>query len=163
MTASPPSLAAPTADRLQRFARRLGLIRHAEFWLGAADATRSLHEIRARVVAVTAETPDTKSLHLRPNARWRGHLAGQYTAVEVEIDGVRVRRCYSISSAPSDPILTLTVKRVPGGRVSNWLHDHVAPGEVLVLGPAAGDFVAPAAAAPPPRCCCTAAAAVSRR
>jgi ferredoxin-NADP reductase len=100
------------------------------------------------VVSVTAETPDVKTFVLRPNRAWRGHLAGQHTVVEVEIEGVRVRRCYSISSAPGDALPAITVKRVPGGRVSAWLHDRVRPGHVLGLSPAAGDFVLPDGAPP---------------
>jgi ferredoxin-NADP reductase len=129
-------------------ARRLLLDRQAEFWIGELDATRSLGEIRARVEAVVDETHDVKTFMLRPNARWRGHRAGQHTLVEVEIEGVRVRRPYSLSSAPGDAHLAVTVKRAPGGRVSGWLHDHVRPGHVLGLGAATGDFVLPEPAPP---------------
>ena len=125
-------------------ARRMFLDRQAAFWVGELDPVRSLAEVRARVTEVITETGDTKTFVLRPNAAWRGHRAGQYTAVEVEIGGVRTRRCYSISSAPGDARVSLTVKRVPGGRVSTWLHEHVRAGDVLRLGAAAGDFVLPA-------------------
>jgi ferredoxin-NADP reductase len=140
------------ADLLRTFTRRLFLDRQAAFWLDQLHATWSPREIRARVVEVVTETPDAKTFVLRPNRHWTGHRAGQYTTVEVEIDGVRHRRCYSISSAPSDPRVTITVKRVAGGKVSPWLHEHVRPGHVLRLGPAAGDFVLdadPVAAATP--------------
>jgi ferredoxin-NADP reductase len=123
-------------------ARHLLLDRHAEFWLDQVAPGRSLTETRARVVKVIAETADMRTFVLRPNRRWTGHSAGQYTTVDVEIDGVRVRRCYSLSSAPGDQ-LAITVKRVAGGRVSTWMHDHVGVGDVLVLGAAAGDFVLP--------------------
>lgn len=131
------------ARRVSGWASRLLLDRDAEFWLGQLDAVRSLSQIRARVVEVIAESPDTRTFVLRPNGLWRGHRAGQFTAVEVEIDGVRTRRCYSISSAPHQPLVSITVKRVPGGRVSGWLHDHLLPGQVLGLGPAAGELVLP--------------------
>ncbi|HEX9102774.1 MAG TPA: ferredoxin reductase, partial [Polyangia bacterium] len=124
-------------------ARRLFLDRQARFWAGRLDGRWALDEPRARVVAVVDETRDVKSFVLRPGARWAGHRAGQYTTVEVEIDGVRVRRCYSLSSAPGDPLLRITVKRTPGGRVSRWLHEHVRRGDLLHLGAAAGDFVLP--------------------
>ena len=81
--------------------QRLFLDRQAAFWLGEVDPLRSLEEIRARVVRVIHETADTRTFVLRPNAAWRGHRAGQYTTVEVEIEGARVRRCYSVSSASS--------------------------------------------------------------
>lgn len=126
-----------------RWARRLMLDRHAEHWLGELAPLRSLSQARARVERVVAETPDTRTFFLRPNRHWRGHRAGQFTTVELEIDGVRRSRCYSISSAPGEALLSITVKRVPSGRVSGWLHDRVGPGAVLGLGSAAGDFVLP--------------------
>src|SRR5262245_9999986 len=133
-----------SGDRIAaRLARRFFLDRHAEFWLGELQRTWSLSEIRARVVDVVAETRDAKTFLLRPNAHWRGHRAGQHTTLEVEIDGVRVRRCYSISSAPSERLVSITVKRVPQGRVSRWMHEHLHPGDIVRLGPAAGDFVLP--------------------
>jgi ferredoxin-NADP reductase len=124
-------------------ASRLFLDRQAEFWLRELGAIASFEEIRARVVDVVAETKDAKTFALRPNAHWSGHSAGQYATIEVEIDGVRLRRCYSISSAPSSRLLSITVKRLPGGRVSGWLHDNVRPGDVLMLQPAAGEFILP--------------------
>ena len=46
-----------------------------------------------------------------------------------------------MSSAPeTDADLTVTVKRVPGGLVSNWLHDHVSEGDVLDSTKPAGVF-----------------------
>lgn len=119
------------------------LDRHAEFWLGELGSTWSSSAIRARVVAVVAETADTRSFVLAPNGRWPGHRAGQYVPIEVEIDGVRVRRCYSISSGASAPgdRITITVKRVVDGRVSGWLHDRLRPGTVIGLGHPAGEFV----------------------
>jgi len=140
-----------TMSSLRRFAatwretatRRLFLREGVELWLHELDPIWSLTEIRARVVDVVRETADVKTFVLRPNRRWHGHRAGQYTTIEVEINGVRVRRCYSISSSPADPRVAITVKRVPGGRVSSWLHDHVGAGDVIVLGAAAGDFVLP--------------------
>ena len=52
--------------------------------------------------------------------------AGQYLTIRVEIDAAEVERCYTISSPPIRPsALTITVKRVPGGPVSNWLHDNL--------------------------------------
>lgn len=124
-------------------ASSLFLDRHAEFWLRELGSIGSLAEIRARVVDTIVETADAKTFVLRPNARWRGHSAGQYATIEAEIDGVRVRRCYSISSAPSSRLVSVTVKRLPDGRVSGWLHDNVKPGDVLTLRPAAGEFVLP--------------------
>jgi ferredoxin-NADP reductase len=106
--------------------------------------TWSLGRIKARVLAVIAETPDTTTFVLRPNRNWPGFRAGQHVGVEVEIDGIRHQRRYSLSSAPRRArSIAITVKRQPGGTVSNWLHDHLHVGDTLALEPPAGGFVLP--------------------
>lgn len=62
---------------------------------------------------------------------------GQYLTLTVYVEGQPIQRCYTISSPPTRPgSLTITVKRVPGGPVSNWLHDQVRVGDSLhVEGP----------------------------
>jgi stearoyl-CoA 9-desaturase NADPH oxidoreductase len=134
-------------ESLRAAAKRLFLDEQAEFWLGELRATWSLRELRARVVAITDETPDTKTFVLRVGRRWPGHVPGQYVPVEIELDGVRVRRCYSISGATARTI-AITVRRVPGGRVSPWLHAHLRVGDVLRLGRPAGELVVRDATAP---------------
>jgi ferredoxin-NADP reductase/ferredoxin len=64
-------------------------------------------------------------------------LPGQFLGLTLEIDGQTVKRSYSISSSPSRPMaLEMTVKRIPGGLVSNWLAENVRPGHRLkVKGP----------------------------
>lgn len=124
-------------------ARRLFLDRHARFWMRALDPLLSPDTIRARVLRVIDETAAVRTFVLAPNAHWRRHVAGQHTRIEVEIAGVLERRFYSIASPPSAPHLSLTVKRVPNGRVSGWLHDNLRPGAVVGLCPATGDFVLP--------------------
>src|SRR4051812_32764561 len=122
--------------------RRWFLDRHADFWLAELGSAWSSSELRARVVEIIVETADTRTFVLAPNRHWPGHRAGQYVPVAVEIDGARVKRCYSISSGASlpgrDRRIAITVRRVPGGRVSNHLHDHVKPGDILALGTPAG-------------------------
>jgi glycine betaine catabolism B len=54
---------------------------------------------------------------------------GQFVTLQLQIDGRPVSRCYTISTPPTRPhLLGITVKRQPGGVVSNWLHDTMAPG-----------------------------------
>jgi ferredoxin-NADP reductase len=54
---------------------------------------------------------------------------GQFVTLALQIDGRPVSRCYTISTPPTRPhLLGITVKRQPGGLVSNWLHDTMAPG-----------------------------------
>jgi ferredoxin-NADP reductase len=91
---------------------------------------------------VRQETHDVKSFFFRaPNERTFVFEPGQFITLELEIDGESVNRCYTISSPPTRPhTISITVKRVPGGKVSNWLHDNLqAGGRIRVLGPA-GEF-----------------------
>jgi len=97
-----------------------------------------------RVKEVVQETDDTCSLVLDVPAElqdtFRYH-AGQFCTFRVEVGGEELHRCYSMSSAPEvDTDLTVTVKRVPDGAVSNWLNDRVAEDDVLEVAKPAGVF-----------------------
>ena len=92
---------------------------------------------------VRPETHDVKTIVLE--ARGRPHLfhyrPGQFLTFDFEINGERINRCYTISSTPTRPhLISITSKRVPGGPVSNWLHDRLKPGmELCATGPM-GEF-----------------------
>ncbi|MFO1495024.1 MAG: ferredoxin reductase [Lysobacterales bacterium] len=99
----------------------------------------------ARVVALVDETPDTRSLLLQPVRRWPQHRAGQHVVLEVEIDGRRLYRSFSLSSAPTpDRRIRITVKRGAQARVSAWLQAQVQVGDVLRISAPVGEFLAPA-------------------
>jgi ferredoxin-NADP reductase len=91
---------------------------------------------------VRQETHDVKSFFFKaPGERTFVFEPGQFITLELDIDGEQINRCYTISSAPTRPhTISITVKRVPGGKVSNWLHDNLVAGSaVRVLGPS-GEF-----------------------
>ncbi len=112
--------------------------------LTALHPMLSLHQVRARVVRIIQETPDTKTFVLQPNAHWQDAQAGQYVSVRCEMNGRMVERPYSLSSMAGAQNLAITVKRQPLGRMSEYLHHHVEVGTVLTLSQAAGDFTLPA-------------------
>ena len=89
-------------------------------------------------IGLRQETHDVMSFTLRADEPTMLRFdPGQYVTLTAEIDGEPMSRCYTIASAPTRPdCLTITVKRVPGGPVSNWLHDAVQTGTRLwVTGP----------------------------
>jgi glycine betaine catabolism B len=96
-------------------------------------------------VDVRDETHDVKTFSFRaPQPRLFSFTAGQYMVFELEIDGEKVSRCYSLSSSPLRPSsVSITVKRVAGGRVSNWLHEHLRPGQLVAVRGPAGQFTLP--------------------
>lgn len=111
------------------------------------------HEYHRLTVAdVVDETPDARSFVLdvpSPLAALFAYDAGQFCTFRATIGGEPVVRCYSMSSAPAvaDPF-TVTVKRVPGGKMSNWMNDALAPGDAIEVLPPAGLFVLRAVGTP---------------
>ncbi len=66
---------------------------------------------------------------------------GQFVTLELTIDGKRYLRSYTISSSPSRPhLIEISVKRVKGGVVSNYLHDHLHIGDSVLMKPPGGKF-----------------------
>lgn len=116
-------------------------------------------EVRARVVSIHRENPDAvgsapvATLTLQPTSTWRGHRAGQYVQVGVELPGSarRMTRCFSISSAASLPgeRITLTIRANDEGQVSRFLVNEAQPGQMLHLSQAEGDFTIHESAATP--------------
>ncbi|WP_320780678.1 globin domain-containing protein [Streptomyces sp. CRN 30] len=93
----------------------------------------------AEIVGHELRTPDIAVLSLRPDQPYP-FLAGQYTSLETPW-WPRIWRRYSFASAPrSDGLLSLHVKAVPAGWVSNALVHRARPGDVLRLGPPAGSM-----------------------
>lgn len=108
--------------------------------LGLVNPAFSVRQLHAIVLGVDAEGPRAATIRFRPGPGWRGHQAGQWVRVGVEIDGVRHWRSYSLSSAPGQtPSITVTAK----GLVSTELVRRIKPGDVLHLGDPQGDFVLP--------------------
>ena len=87
---------------------------------------------------VRAETHDVRTfVFAARNPRLFRFKPGQFMTFDWPIGEEPVQRCYTIASSPSRPdTVSITVKRVPGGPVSNWLHDNLVPGmEVRAAGP----------------------------
>jgi len=120
----------------------------ASHYLELLNPRWASHALHARVEALRDETPDARTLTLRPGRGWRRHRAGQHVRVGVPIGGTVHLRTYSISSHPEreDGCITITVKALPDGRVSRHLAREVRPGAQLLLGLPQGDFVLPEAA-----------------
>jgi ferredoxin-NADP reductase len=112
-----------------------------ERYIGMIDPTWSRRDVRAKIVNVERQTPRSATLTLEPNSNWSGFKAGQHVGVTVEIDGVLTTRYYSPASAEGSKKLELTITAHPGGKVSQHLVSNAAPGMVVGLSPAEGDFV----------------------
>jgi ferredoxin-NADP reductase len=78
------------------------------------------------------ETKEPQLFHFSP---------GQFVGIQLEIDGERHNRSYTIASSPSRPhSLELTIKKEDGGAVSPWLHQNIIVGSSLEIRGPAGRF-----------------------
>ncbi|MBL8700062.1 MAG: 2Fe-2S iron-sulfur cluster binding domain-containing protein [Alphaproteobacteria bacterium] len=102
---------------------------------------------------IRAETIDSASLRFAVPEALRADFAftpGQHLTLRATIDGADVRRSYSICSALDDGELRIAIRRVAGGRFSNWALDTLKPGDRIDVMPPAGSFGPPPA---PERAC----------
>lgn len=99
------------------------------------------------VIATRRETADglVVAFDMSPKLAF---TPGQYLTLRTEIDGAAEQRCYSICSAPDDPVVEVAIKRVPGGRFSEWAHQFMKPGAVLDVMAPEGRFGCTPGAAP---------------
>ena len=123
-----------TPEQLDAFTQEARQAREAR--MSRAGEVLTVCEVRrptADAVTIVFENPRDAPLVYRP---------GQFVTLVVAPDGEEVRRAYSMCSDPtgSNETLAVTVKRVEGGLVSNWLNAGVAVGDrIQVLGPS-GEF-----------------------
>lgn len=100
------------------------------------------HPLRVR--RVVPETAEASSFVLDVPGDLRAaftYEAGQFLTFRVRVGDEVHHRCYSMSSAPGvDAELQVTVKRVPGGVVSNWMIDSLGPDDVVEASVPAGVF-----------------------
>ncbi|WP_231123371.1 ferredoxin reductase [Nocardioides sambongensis] len=101
-------------------------------------------QVKGRIVAVQAETADAATIVIKPGRDWSGHIPGQYVRIGVDVDGIRLWRCYSLTHGPRpDGRISITVKAIPGGTVSQYLVRRAEAGEMVHLAQAEGEFVLP--------------------
>ena len=98
--------------------------------------------LKLKVAEVIERTPQVKTLRLvSPEQYLPPFQAGQYITLFVEIGPVKTSRPYSLNSPPNQTgYYDLTVRRVEGGLVSNWLLDEVKKGDLLESSGPAGNF-----------------------
>src|SRR3954447_24579611 len=96
-----------------------------------------------RVAEVVPETAEANSIRFEipPELRDRfAFKAGQHLTLRATLDGEEVRRNYSLCTAPAECDWMVTVKRIGGGLFSNWVGDHLKPGDTIDVMPPHGSF-----------------------
>jgi len=125
-------------------------------YLNMINPLWTARELRGKVVEVRPETDDSATLLIKPGWGWHtSYRPGQYVGIGVSLNGKWHWRSYSISSSPldGDPAqrptghLTITVKAMPEGFMSEHLVRGLEPGTIVRLALPQGEFVLPD---PPP-------------
>ena len=101
------------------------------------------HFYKLRVAEIVPETDEANSIRfeipdgLEDVFRFR---AGQHLTLRTELAGEEIRRNYSLCVAPDEGQVKVTVKRIAGGVFSNWVGDHLKPGDELDVMTPHGSF-----------------------
>ncbi len=100
--------------------------------------------VTVTVAEVIAETADARSIVFdipAEHAPVFAYTPGQFLTLRVPSDRTgSVARCYSLSSAPHEDRVQVTVKRTADGYGSNWLCDNLRAGQEVEVLPPAGVF-----------------------
>ncbi len=98
-----------------------------------------------KIAGIIQETADARSFIFEVPEDLRktfSYKAGQFLTFQISYNSMRIKRCYSFSSAPEcDPRPKVTVKRVEDGRVSNWFNDKLQVGDTIDVEPPEGRFL----------------------
>jgi len=98
----------------------------------------SVSRLTRESIAVTFALPETLADTFR-------YVEGQHLTLRTRIDGVEVRRSYSICAGRDERTLRIAIKRIPGGVFSNWANDALRPGHTIDVLPPTGNFHVPLA------------------
>src|SRR3954470_13623020 len=110
----------------------------------------SSRELRGKIVEVLPETEDAATLVIKPGWGWSfDYQPGQYVGIGISVEGRWTWRSYSLSSPPSadEGHISITVKAMPEGFLSEHLVRGLEPGTIVRLAQPQGEFVLPD---PPP-------------
>ena len=140
-TAPRPTAVGTLRERVISFAGRFTTPLVPADYLDVIDPLRSA-SLRGRIVAIEPETRDAVTVVIKTGRGWRSHTPGQYVRIGIDVAGVRQWRAYSLTSDADrrDGCISITVKAIPDGVVSNHLVRRATVGTVIQLDQAAGDF-----------------------
>jgi ferredoxin-NADP reductase len=98
--------------------------------------------LQLRVEAIRWELPDAATFLLAEiSGKKINYKAGQFITLVFDHHHEEIRRSYSLSSSPAEPMLSITVKRIANGEISRYLLTKIKPGDILDAVEPAGRFV----------------------
>jgi ring-1,2-phenylacetyl-CoA epoxidase subunit PaaE len=99
------------------------------------------HYFDLKVKNIVQETRDAISIVFEQPVTKISYRSGQFLTLIVPVGGKEIRRAYSLCSSPfADEDLAVSVKRVEGGSMSNWLPDNLKVGDKVKIMAPTGQF-----------------------
>lgn len=90
---------------------------------------------------IVKEAPHTITIHFAQPEQAFSYLSGRFLTLICDVGGKEERRSYSLCSSPYvDKQLSITIKRVKGGKMSNYLIDNLKAGDKIAVLPPVGNF-----------------------
>ena len=104
----------------------------------------NFHPLRVRKIEPDTQEAVVVSFEVPPDLREVfGFTQGQYLTLRADIDGQDLRRSYSICAGVDDGELRVGVRKVRGGVFSNWINEHLKPGDSIKVMAPQGRFFVP--------------------
>lgn len=120
-----------------------------DFWCEEFGLLHRQHQFMARITRRQQESADAVSLWLRPANRFPGFRAGQHVSVSVMINGRKITRSYSPSSADlAQGLFRITIRLQENGLLSTHLCHNARVGDLIEVSPGFGEFSLPDSAGP---------------
>src|ERR1700733_8957612 len=97
--------------------------------------------LQLRVEAIKWELPDAATFFFAEiSGKKIGYKPGQFITLVFDHHQEEIRRSYSLSASPGEPLLSITVKRIANGEISRYLLTKIKPGDILNAVEPAGRF-----------------------
>ena len=107
-------------------------------------STPLFHSLRVKAVSPDTQEAVVVTFEVPPDLREVfGFTQGQYLTLRKQIDGEDLRRSYSICAGVDDGELRVGVRKVRGGVFSNWINEHLRPGDTVNVMAPQGRFFVP--------------------
>lgn len=98
-------------------------------------------EQKVKIREVIRETADAITVKFENERLFAGYVSGQFINIVEELKGEAISRSYSFSSSPkTDLYPAITIKQIPGGRLSTHLVNTLRSGAEIHIGEPLGRF-----------------------
>jgi len=99
-----------------------------------------MEQYTGKLIEIRKETDTVKTFVFELDRKMK-FLPGQFVFLYAFIEGMDIKRAYSIASSPSDPNLELTIELVEKGRLTTYLFNNVKVGDTFKIEGPNGKFV----------------------